>query len=200
MKLKKQIVAAVFLMSACLVFGQTQKTETAFKKACNDIANAFAKENIGAINKYIDADAGVYVISRPGAIDAFVNQKQLDKKKPFAIKYPYKDTSAVKKHAVSFAVAPKYNCGDMKWDKAGFVADTLTKYSRLSDLMNFLATNNGEKYTAAQIEMRDVVEKKMRKVVFTKISKNRGLVFYMSLLKGKWYLTMIDLTEGMCAG
>ena len=194
----------VFILSfAILAFrgvSQIKKTEAEFKKTCSEIANAFAKKNIAAINKYINPQTGVYIITRPGAIDAFTNERKLDAKNPIKPMYPYKDTSSVKKHVIKYGEAPKYNCGTMEWDQEGFVADSSTKYKRLSGIMDFRMKNEGAKYTPEDVAKKDNVEKQMRKVVYTEIAKHHGLVFYMSFIKGKWNLTIIDTVEGSCAG
>jgi hypothetical protein len=199
MQLKKIIVTVILFMGTCLGFGQNKKAETEFRKLCSEVANAFARESMADVNKYINPDVGIFVITRPGAIDDVTNQKKMDEKNPFTIKYPYKDASAVKKHAVKYNEAPKFNCGTMKWNKAGFVADSVSHYNRITEIMEFRIKNENAKYSAEDISKKDLIEKKIRKVVFTEIAKNHGLVFYMSLINGKWYLTVVDITEGLCA-
>jgi hypothetical protein len=199
MQLKKHVVIVALLMGVCLGFGQNKKEETEFRKLCSEIANAFAKENMVDVNKYINPDAGIFVIIRPGAIDDVISQKKMDEKNPFAIKYPYKDASAVKKHTVKYGEAPKFNCGTMKWNKAGFIADSISHYNRITEIMDFRTKNENAKYSEENISKKDLIEKRMRKVTFTEITKKHGLVFYMSYINGKWYLTVVDITEGLCA-
>ncbi len=198
MKLIKYITTAALLTATCFAFSQDKKTEAAFRKTCSEIANAFAKKNIAALNKYINPEAGVYVVTRPGAIDEFVNQKKIDAKNPFKISYPYKDTASVKKHLVKYGTAPTFDCGSMKWNKNGFVADSSGKFNRISEIMNFRTKNEGAKYSKEEIEKINTAEKINRKVVFTEIAKNHGLVFYLTFLNGKWYLFLIDTVEGDC--
>jgi hypothetical protein len=197
MKSKLGIILA-FLTVSIVVFGQTKTTETDFRKVCSEVVNAFAKGNVKALNKYINPSTGVYVISRPGAIDMFVNQRKLDLKKSFDTKYPYKDTSAVKKHVIRYDVAPRYDCGELEWNKTGFIADSVSIYKRISDIIAFRMKNENAKFTEEEIAQKDKIEKKIRKVVYTEIAKNHGLVFYLSFIGKKWYLTVIDTTVGNC--
>lgn len=199
MKLKGFVTVGFLLSLLNPVFGQGKKSEAEFKKMCSEIVNAFAKKNVQAINKYLEPSIGIYVIARPGAMDVFTNYKKLDTKNPLLMKYPYKDTSMVKKHTVNYGTAPKFNCGSMKWDKEGFFADSSTKYIRISDIMYFRTRYENAKYSNEDVAKKDLAEKQMRKVVFTQIAKHHGLVFYMSFLKGKWYLTVVDTTEASCA-
>ncbi|MGZ3866878.1 MAG: hypothetical protein ACXVC6_14150 [Bacteroidia bacterium] len=193
----KRIILVFLTIGPLISFSQSKAEEAEFRRLCGEVANAFAKNNMTSVNKFIEPSAGIYVITRPGAMDVVSHEPKLDEKKPFVVNY--KDASSVKKHKISYGEVPKYSCGDMKWDKLAFVADSANKPKRLSDIMYFRSTNEGEKYTAAQTEAKDAVERKMRKVVYSSIAKKRGLVFYMSYLNGKWYLTVIDTTEGKCA-
>lgn len=177
---------------------QNKKAEEDFRKLCSEVVNALAKKNMKAINKYINPKAGVFVIIRPGAIDDLVNYTKLDLKEPFPMKYPYKDSTVAGQHIVKYEHAPRYDCGDMKWEKTGFVADTNSQ-ARISTIMDFRKLNEGLKYSQAEIAKKDLAEKRMRKVVFTHIAKEHGLVFYLSFIKGKWYLSVIDTTVGKCA-
>lgn len=193
----KRIILLFLAVGPLVSFSQSKAQEAEFRRLCSEVANAFAKNNMADVNKYINPEAGIYIIGRFGALDAITHEPKLDEKKPFEVNY--KDASAVKKHKISYGVVPKFSCGDMKWNKLAFIADTATKYRRLSDIMHFRVTNEGKTYTAAQIEAKDAVERNIRKVVYSSIAKKRGLVFYMSFLNGKWYLTVVDTTEGKCA-
>ena len=195
----RKILLFVFIWTGFFSYAQKKTNpEAVFKKACSEIANAFAKKNIAAVNKYINPDAGVYIITRPGAMDAAVNQKKLDVKNPFTFAYPYKDTSQVKKHKITFGTAPKYDCGTEKWDKKGFIADTTTKYHRITDVLYMTGKYGGEKLSPEEIEKIKTLENSSRKVVFTGLCKGKGLVFYLSFINNKWYLLLIDTVASNC--
>ncbi len=195
-------IACFIFISLCFCSYTQKKTnkEAAFTKLCSEIANAFAKNNIAAINKYIDANTGIYIITRPGAMDAVIHQTKLDEKKPFAFKYPYADASQIKKHKITFGTAPKYDCGTEKWNKKGFIADTTTKYHRITDVFYMTGKYGGEKLSEEETEKIKTLENNSRKIVFTEISKGKGLVFYLTLINNKWYLLLIDTVASSCEG
>jgi len=198
MKLKKHIATAVLAIATCLAFGQDKKSETEFKKTCVALADAFTKKNVAEINKYINPKTGVFIISRPGAMDVFTNEKKLDAKNPFAFPYPYSDTIHLKKYPLKYDSAPKYDCGTEKWNKNGFVADSSTKFNRISDIMGFRIKYEEANYSKEEISKINAAEKINRKIVFTEIAKKHGLVFYLSFLNGKWYLTIVDTVASNC--
>jgi hypothetical protein len=194
----KYYISVVLVIYRVLAFGQDKKTEAEFSKTCSEIVNAFAKKNIAGLNKYSNTNTGVYIISRPGAVSVFTRIKKFDDKTFFALKYPYRDTTAIKKHTITYASAPRFDCGDMKWDKMGFVADSSAGYKPITEIMDFREKYEHEKYTAEDVDKKNETEKRLRKVVYTHIAKNHGLVFYMSFIQGKWYLSIIDITAGSC--
>mgnify|MGYP001581485289 CR=1 FL=1 len=178
-----------------LLVSQDKKKEAAFKKACITITDAFAKQNFKTLNKYIKRENGVYTITRPGAMDAVSKFDSLNKTS-FQF-YPYKDAISVKKFALKYGTAPKFDCGTEKWDKKGFVADT-SQHKRLSELMDFLVKQElSQEDQAARDKIRKL-EANCRRVVFTELAKKHGLVFYLTLIDNKWYLFLIDTVASDC--
>lgn len=173
-----------------------QKAETTFKKECAAIVSAFAKQDYHTLNKYVDNATGVYVITRPGAIDAINHYDSLGSQ-AFSF-YPYKDAACPKKLGPKFGAAPKFNCGDMKWDKKGFYADT-ARANRLSELMDFLTKNDMGKYSAAEQSKAKELESKSRKIVYTDLAKKHGIVFYLALINNKWKILLVDTVVGDCS-
>jgi len=186
----------LFLNHPGYISGQNKKAEAAFKKSCIAITDAFARQNFITLNKYIKRGNGVYIITRPGAIDA-VNKFDSLTKTSFPV-YPYKDKISVKKYALRYSAAPKFDCGTEKWDKQGFVADT-GQHRRLSELMDFLVKYEMSAEDQVSREKIKNLEAKSRKVVFTELAKKRGLVFYLTLINNKWYLLLVDTVASDCS-
>lgn len=185
---------ALLLAFPCALLAQ--KSEASFKKECAAIVSAFARQDYKALNKYIDNATGVYVITRPGAIDALHHYDSLSNQ-AFSF-YPYKETKPSKSLSVKFGPAPKFNCGDMKWNKTGFYADT-ARDNRLSELIDFLSKNQMGNYGEAELSKAKELEGKSRKVVYTELAKKHGVVFYLTLINKKWHLTLVDAVAGDCS-
>lgn len=188
----------LFCAISLAAFPQGKKAEADFKKACYNLADAFAKKNLATVNKYIDTAVGVYIITRPGAIDYARREKKLDAQTSFSY-YPYKDSLKVKKYALHYAAAPKYDCGEEKWDKKGFYADTAGgQIHLLSELMDFGIKYNEEQHTQKELDQIKGLEKIARKITFTNLGHS-GLVFYLYYHNKKWRLLLIDTTAGDCS-
>lgn len=195
----KNLWFILLLFSFQVIYPQKKNdSEASFRKLCSEIANAFAKQSIKDINKYINPEIGIYIITRPGVMDNASHQKSLDEVKPFIIPYPYKDKSQIKKHKVVFGTSPRYDCGTEKWDKRGFIADSSTLYDRASAVYYMTGKYGGEKLAEEEMEKIKTLEKRSRKVVFTELKKGKGIVFHVTLMNGKWYLFLVDLVAGSC--
>jgi hypothetical protein len=187
-----------FCTAFSVAFAQNKKAEADFKRACYDLAEAFAKKNITTLNRYVDTVVGVYVIARPGAIDYARYQKKLDDKESFAV-YSYKDSIKVRKHILHYGAAPKYDCGGEKWSKKGFYADTVAKHNhRLSEVIDFGIKFNAEEHTQSELDQIKKLERISRKITFTNLGNN-GLVFYLYYYNKKWRLLLVDTTAGDCS-
>lgn len=195
MKVIQLIALALFVSVSAPA--QNRRSEARFRKAAAAVAAAFAKQDFKALNKYVHNAAGVYVITRPGAIDALTHCESLNLA-CFGV-YPYKDPAGAKREKLKYGAAPRYNCGDNQWDKTGFVADTATRYLRVSELMAFLSEHKMGAYDQTQQDAVRKREKHSRKVVHTQLAKNHGLVFYLTCIKNRWYLSVVDTVASACA-
>ncbi len=187
---------ALALLAPLFFFGQNKKAEATFKKQCTEIVTAFSKQNFKILNKHIYKGRGVYIITRPGAIDALTRYDSLDAKAFYF--YPYKDPKGVKKYPLKYGASPKFDCGTEKWDKSGFIADSAKRYNRLSELMDFLSKNEMWQLDKAEYTLIKAQELQSRKVVFTELAKKHGVVFHLSLINKKWYITLIDMVASDC--
>lgn len=173
----------------------TKAQEALFKKTCYTIAGAFAKADFKTLNKYA-CPSGIYVITRPGAIDALNRYDSLEAGTfPY---YPYRDKPIIKKNTpLKKGAAPRFDCGTEKWDKKGFFADTV-RSTRISSLMQFLKENEMGEYSAEEIAHVKEMQPKARKVVFTEMANRHGLVFNLVLINNKWYLLLVDTVASDC--
>jgi hypothetical protein len=194
----KTCILVIGILYWNFALGQNKKPEAEFKKTCIALVEHFAKKNIAGINKYINPEIGVYIITRPGAMDVLSHEKKFDPTESFPYSYPYNDTTQLKKYSLKYGTAPKFDCGTEKWNKKGFIADSSIKYKRISDLMRFRSKYEDDKYSKKDFDKICALEKNSRKIVFTDISEKRGLVFHLTFLNGKWYLYLIDTVVSDC--
>jgi hypothetical protein len=188
----------LFCVISSIAFPQSRKAEADFKKACYALAEAFAKKNMATVNKYIDTAIGAYVIARPGAIDYARREKKLDAKGSFPL-YPYKDSLKVRKYTLHYGPAPKYDCGEEKWNKKGFYADTASGQNhRLTEVIDLGIKFNAEQHSQKELDQIKNMEKVSRKVTFTNLGRS-GLVFYLYYHNKKWRLLLVDTTAGDCS-
>lgn len=182
-----------FQVSQCQVKGK----EIDFKNTCNQIVISFSKKNIAEVNKYISSKYGIYTLFRPGAEDTYKNDKKLDPSDPLFI-YPEVRQATIRKYPLQYGILPSFQCEAGKWNKKGFYADSTRKYHPLTTIQNFRMKYDSEKYTQPQLQTIRLLENNSRKIIFTD-SSGDGIIFYLTWLSGKWYLTIIDRVTTDCS-
>jgi hypothetical protein len=183
------------LFSVFLVAGQSQK-EQLFKKTLNEVVSLLIEKDTLKIMKYFDRNTGVFVITRPGVYDTYSNFDALNFSEQF---YPVIYVSPdIKASPLKYGALPEYSCDNDRWSKIGCYVDTTKTDHLLSNtaksLVQYLELEISEKTIAEFVEL----EMKSRRVVIVSSAGN-SLVLYLSYIKNKWYLTIIDQVTGDCS-
>jgi hypothetical protein len=166
--------------------------ERQFEEFYNKVAAALNKGDISAINKYIHASWGIYVIDRPGAIDKVDTAKNIQSyyKKIYLGQKRLQGMMCQLEHRP----IPGVIC-----DKAykGCLAETTTNYHRISDLKKALhGYGFKDNYLPKDDESLSKFENLVKRNVVN-FDKSIGISFLR--IDGKWYIGVIDLAKYTCS-
>jgi len=75
--------------------------------------------------------------------------KKIDFRYPVPRMFPYPSFSS--KEKLKYETLPKFDCGEMKWDKYGLYSDTISKNTLLSDTPMYLNKYRGDKIPEGDI-------------------------------------------------
>lgn len=189
------IVSLLVFHAPAMAQGQKEKD---FKKACGDLLKSISKKQLTGLNSFVDPTYGVYVLFRTGAMDEYKNFKKLDGDRPFIFDEHPITAADLKKYSMQYGKLPSYDCGDAVWKKRGYVADSAKIYKPLSDIVAFRLKYEKEKISKKDNEAIKFAEQNSRKIVFTS-SKGDGIIFFMSYINGKWWLSIIDTVTTDCS-
>lgn len=192
-KITSTLILSIFLMT---VLGQTKEDD--FKKACDDILQSISKKNAAGLNAYVSPALGVYVMHRTGAMDEWTNVKKLDGQLPYSFETFTIDKKDLKKYTLKFSAIPAYDCGESIWKKRGYFADSTKKYKPVSEIIAFRKKYEHETVSKNVLNQVKMVENNSRKIVFTG-SKGDGVIFYLSYINGKWWLSILDAVTTDCS-
>ncbi len=193
--MKKLIIISILLLfnMSCGLLKKTQTTELEF--IITDILNLAHEKNINEINsKYIKKDFGIYDIHRIGVPDRF---KLLNEIPGFTQEWSiYHAIVNVKtRNAKIKSENVQYSCDNSIWSNSGVFYDRNLKYPLLSEIITYETLTEDEEFSVEEINKVKFIEKNSIRVVDT----NSDLVFYLTNIDQKWYLTVIDRVTTDCS-
>ena len=195
--MRKIKILFLLISSFQLLQAQANK-EAAFKKACGDVLKSISKKQLAALNAFVNPSNGLYILFRIGAMDEYKNVKSLDGNLPFILKDHPLSAADLKKYSLQYGKLPSYDCGDGVWKKRGYIADSAKIFKPISDIVAFRLKYEKEKIAKKDKTAIVFVENNSRKIVFTG-SKGDGIIFFMSYINGKWWLSIIDTVTTDCS-
>lgn len=101
----------------------------------------------------------------------------------------------VKYTAPQYATLPVYNCENFQWNKSGIFVDT----NRVDHYLSQIITRWSEGQQVKMTKYFYDVENRSRRIVVSD-NKFNSLIFYLSYIDDKWYLTIIDKYSMVCKG
>jgi hypothetical protein len=164
-----------------------------FEKVAQDvILKLSTKDSIG-IQIYINRKAGLFVLYRGGIKNNYKHFDTLDfgYKRFFNFK-PFKPSK------LQYSTLPTFSCDTEKWTKSGRIVDT----TRTDHLLSITAKNLTRifKESVPQETITNFInlEAKSRRIVVVDNYGN-SIVFYLSFINNKWWLTIIDAITEDCS-
>jgi hypothetical protein len=167
-----------------------KQTKKSLDIAVVKVIEAFKTQDQEAINTFINKKIGLYIIFRRGVMDEFTHVNYIDFKSPIPEYLPYSHLEK-KYYSLRYKKAPTFSCDSEKWSDWGVIVDTHSRYNVLSSIAIAQKKYNDVKYTSKEFGIYKKVEQQSIKVVATA----DDFVFYMILIDGKWYLSILDRAE-----
>jgi len=167
-----------------------------FEKTIIKVVKAFKEKDAFTLNCFINRKEGLLVLFRSGIPDEYLKTDIIDFRKPIPTYLPYSDFST--DYKIKYQFLPIFDCGSMKWSKSGLYCDTLNRDFLLSSTAKNLEANKGIKVPDEEIQKFVELENRSRRIVLT--DKDGGeLIFYLTIIDKKWYLTILDRVSSDCS-
>lgn len=215
----KKIFLSLFALTLLTACGEkaatnavapTPKTETPAvaaapneEETAKEILRLLKNDDIATINKnYIHPQFGFYNIYRLGTSDLFKHHLQLKSEKDLDIKSlettetPLLSGFSEDKNIPELSRTDvEFDCGEMKWKKEGFFINNNLTYPSLPEVMKQYEILQEQKVSAQDKEKAEFVQKNSVRVVAT----NSDIIFYLTKIDGKWYITLVDRVTTDCS-
>ena len=189
------ILTLIVLNSFCT---EQTKKEQQFKATVQQIVIAFSKQDSTAISKFINKTIGVYQLHRTGVFDHYNHFKTLGFSDTSYPQVLFRSSKGIQLLPLIYTTLPTWSCDNERWSKKGLFADTTKTDHLLSkickDRNKYVPDNISDK----TIRFFNDLENKSRRIVL--YDDNRiELVFYLSYLNNRWFLTIVDNVSSDCS-
>ncbi|MDB4292737.1 hypothetical protein N9954_04965 [Maribacter sp.] len=200
--MKRRITLLACLTLGMMSIAQSTKVagiDEALKAVVYDILDLAAEQNIAELDKkYVYEPYGVYDVFRIGVPDTFKSHNSLGFAFPtetYSSVYPnLSEVTSETSEQAFMRYNAAYDCNEMEWDKNGlFVTDSLS-YPKLSELIQQPVFETSEFPESFHLQAKYIEENSYR-VVVTEFD----IIFYLTHIEGRWYLTLFDRVTTDCS-
>lgn len=192
-------VSVLFIFSIILLFadgGNAMSRMQPLDGAVAGVVNAFGSRDAARLNRFVHPKQGVIVIYRQGVFNVFKAVSRIDFRKPVPEYFPYPKIRGGA--PLRYAVLPVYDCGREAWSKTGLFCDPKYRDTLLSTTAINLKKNGLKEVSPETIARFRALEAKSVRVVLVDANGN-DLVFYLTRIGGRWYLTILDRVSSDCS-
>ncbi|SQI36620.1 Uncharacterised protein [Leminorella richardii] len=162
----------------------------------------FQQQDAQKINAMIHADRGLCVMFRRGAPNTYECVERLDFSAPVPEYLPYEKLSqrALERYGktIHYGGEPRFECVKERWSAFGLFIGKLGANHMLSESAEWLKKYERPDSPDEDISAMKHLEATSHRVIFA-TEDGESLIFHLSLIKGKWYLTLLDRLSGDCS-
>ena len=173
-----------------------QKESDNLENTIVKVIKAFKEKDELTLNKLVIKEKGLITIYRRGVFDEYQKSEKINFENPVPEYLPYFDFST--DYNVAFESLPTFDCDSLKWSKTGLFCDKNKTNRLLSNTAKNLKEYRKDKISEKEIQSFEELEKSSQRIIL--IDNNEGeLIFHLTFINKKWYLTIIDRVTSDCS-
>lgn len=174
----------------------TTPTSASFLKFYNTVNTLINTKKWKELNKYAHPDYGFYIYDNPGVRPLPTNYRQFDNlidsegKPDEVIVRKIAKLKADKRNRLKSGKVPVWDCGTERWNKRGSFCQDISFSPDLQEhvLYSGCCDENPNHPKVVQA-------KQFSKFIRKHVVQTSGYEMYFALIKGKWYIAVIDLCD-----
>lgn len=207
--LNKHLRFLLLFALACMVsaFGYAQSKDVAFENTVYKLIRAFEKNDYRTVNNYIHKNHKLVTIYRIGVANnfSFLDSLDMDNMTQPTVMTNFKPVGGLPSgYKIKYGKLPEYDCGTDSWNKPSGLYTSRNQVDSVftSAVRHFMEyemeyVEKEAHITKKQHESYKDMERRSRKVYL--LSDEGTLVFSLTWITGKWYLTILDGVAGDCS-
>lgn len=192
------IFKMIVFLAALFLCDQSNTKEQQFKTSVQAIIAGLSEQDSLKISKFVDRKTGVYLLHRIGVFDTYHHAETIDFSDSTYPQVLFTLSKGVTQARLEYSILPTFDCGKQIWSKKGLFVDTTKTDHLISEICIDRNKNRPDTISVKTIQFFYTLESKSRRIVLSE-NEDKELVFYLSYLNGKWYLTIIDTVTSDCS-
>ena len=193
----------VVLLGCFLLIQEASADNLSLEATIQKVMLGFQQQDASSLNELIHKNIGIYVVFKIGVPYVYAQEDKLDFDAPVPDYLPYSSLSPqtlrANRKVTRYGKLPKFNCDTERWRQNGL---SVGKLGQETNLLSYTATY-AKQYDDFQISDKEIaelksLESKSRRVILA-AQNGDELVFHLSQIKGRWYLTLLDRVTGDCS-
>lgn len=194
MKLFKFIYSVTLLVLPLTLLAQ----DISFNNTILQVIAGFNQQDAAKINTLLHKKIGIIVLFRIGAeLGSLQQQDSIDFKYPIPEYLPYTTLGKVS-NKIYNAPLPHVNCDNNRWSKQGIYYNTLAKDKLFMNIVNYQTQYNDVVFNKKTLEIYRMLNNQSRRIVAVD-ENGDALVFYLTYINRRWYLTILDRVSDDCS-
>lgn len=180
---------------------QAQEMSNSLEDIIIKTIKAYQNKDEETLNNFILKDFGIAFLYKRGAHDNVSISNKMSFVNPVP-EYLHYNIYFKTNYKINFEELPVFSCENEEWNKAhGIYCDTINIDKTLSTIVKneneYLGL--GAIWSEKEIYKFEEIEKKSHKIIVVGKEKTGEFIFYLTFIKNKWYLTIIDRFEACSA-
>jgi hypothetical protein len=195
----KKITLVLFLSILInqITFAQSNK-EQRFVQTVNTLVKAFSMQDSATVAKFIHPEKGVLLLFRQGVFDNLTELNTISFHDEGFPQVLFTQCKGIKALPLKYATLPKFNCENTRWNKKGLFVDTKKTDHLVSSICKTRNKLVPDNIPISTIQQYYKLELMSRRIVLTG-NEYDNLIFYLSYIDGRWYLTIFDEVTCDCS-
>ena len=190
------LLPIILILGFACTFKTTTRNDQNRTNCIYIIANAFHNKDSVTLNKFIHPDYHLHILFKRGTMPEYSQTDRINFDQPVPEYPPYSNFKA--DYKIKYQTLPVYNCDSSAWNQVGLFCDTLSRDHLLSKTASDLKMWRGDKIEDNKINWFKELENKSDRIVLADDEKGE-LIFYLTFINGKWYLTILDRVSSDCS-
>lgn len=189
----KKLIYHYFCLLFCVVPVIAWAQNPEIEQLATQVIDGFNESDPDKINALLHSDIGLNVVFRRGVAPETITTRKIDFKRHIPEYLPYEGVDLKAPYTFQYTKnLPRFNCDDYSWPQSGLSISPKNS----SDLLS-LSTSFYEQ-EEERINFFRTLEKNSRVVIATDSEGISSLVFHLTEIDGKWYLTVLDRASDDC--